>query len=197
MSTPTTREWANPTPAGLIALAVACFCFFAMLNGQVTAEASLLMGLWLLGGFLVQFVVALCDLKAGNLSGGNVFLYFSAYFMFVTGAEFILKYVCSLKGIALDGRIDGWAWLVLTLVTLLYTPAFFKASKCLLYIVLLLDIALPFITLRDFGLVNLTVISAWALLGAGIVGLYLSGALVLNGTFGKTVLPIGKPIIRN
>ena len=24
------KEWSNPTPAGLVALAVACFCFFAI-----------------------------------------------------------------------------------------------------------------------------------------------------------------------
>ena len=29
------KEWANPTPAGLVALAVACFGFFALLSGKV------------------------------------------------------------------------------------------------------------------------------------------------------------------
>ena len=58
------KEWANPTPAGLVALAVACFGFFAILSGRVTHDAMPLLGAWLLGGFVVQFIVALLDLKA-------------------------------------------------------------------------------------------------------------------------------------
>lgn len=36
--------WANPAPAGLVALGVACFIFFALLSGKVTAGAMPLMG---------------------------------------------------------------------------------------------------------------------------------------------------------
>ncbi|MEI6856984.1 hypothetical protein [Psychrilyobacter sp.] len=38
------KEWSNPTPAGLVALAVACFCFFAILSGKVTHDAMPLLG---------------------------------------------------------------------------------------------------------------------------------------------------------
>jgi len=40
------KEWANPTPAGLVALAVACVCFFALLNGYVNPSAMPLVGCW-------------------------------------------------------------------------------------------------------------------------------------------------------
>lgn len=195
----TSKEWSNPTPAGLVALAVACFCFFALLTGKVTGEAIPLLGVWLLGGFVVQLVVAIIDLKAGNTTGGNTFLFFSAFFMLVGGIEMIMKFNAANNGILLDARIDGWAWLVLTIVLYLWTPAFFKTPLVLTLIVLALNVALPFITLMDLGILSKSyaVIPAWALLIAGIFGIYLSAAMVVNTAFGRQVYPMPGPIIKN
>lgn len=192
------KDWANPTPAGLVALAIACFGFFAMLTGQVTGLALPLFGLWLIGGFVVQLVVAIVDLKGGNTTGGNTFLFFSAYFMLVGGLEMLIKFYMITKNIEFDGRIDGWAWLVLTLALLLWTPAFFKTPLLLSLIVLAIDAAVPFITLMDLGLIPRTFapIPGWLLLAAGIMGVYLSAAIVVNTAFGKTVYPNPGPIIK-
>lgn len=186
------KAWANPTAAGLVALSVACFCFFALLTGSVEASAMPLMGCYLLGGFVIQLVVGLLDLKGGNHTGGNTFLFFSAFFMLVSGLEMFLKYSAVSQGAALDGRIDGFAWAALTLVVFLWTPAFFKPFGLLSLIVLLLDIALPFIALTDLGILDksYSLISAWSLLGAGLVAIYLCAAQVVNTAFGRVVYPL-------
>jgi len=187
----TTTQWANPTPAGLVALAVACFVFFALLTGQVEKSAMPLLGCFLIGGFFIQMVVALLDLKADNTAGGNTFLYFSAYFMLVSGAEMFLKYFIG----GMDTRIDGWAWLALMLVVMLWTPAFYKSPGLLFIIVLFLNIAVPCIAFSDLKLFApetsavLSQIAGCALLVCGTLGIYLSAALVVNTTFGKTVFP--------
>jgi uncharacterized protein len=192
------RSWANPTPAGLVALAVACFVFFAMLTGNVTSAAMPLMGLWLLGGFAIQIVVAIIDLKGGNTAGGNTFLFFSAFFMFVSGMEMIAKYLMLQSNIKFDGHIDGWAWLCLTIVVYLWTPAFFKSPLMLTLVVLALDVALPFLALMDLGLIpkSLSSIPAWALMAAGLCAIYLSAGMVVNTTFGKKVYPLPGPPIK-
>lgn len=189
------KEWSNPTPAGLVALAVACFCFFAILTGKVNHGAMPLLGCWLIGGFVVQFVVALLDLKGQNHTGGNTFLFFSAFFMLVGGMEMIMKFDLINKGIAFDAHIDGWAWLVLTLATLLWTPAFFRSTRLLTMIVLALDVSLPFIALMDLGLLpkSYAVIPAWGLLFAGAVAIYLSSAIVVNTAYGKALYPLPGP----
>ena len=189
------KEWSNPTPAGLVALAVACFCFFAILTGKVTHEAMPLLGCWLIGGFVIQFVVALLDLKGQNNTGGNTFLFFSAFFMLVGGLEMIMKYNFMVKGIAFDAHIDGWAWLVLTSAILLWTPAFFKSTRLLTLIVIALDLSLPFITLMDLGILPKTyaVIPAWGLLIAGVIAIYLSSAIVVNTAFGRAFYPLPGP----
>ena len=191
---PAHREWANPTPAGLVALSVACFCFFALLNGFVEPSAMPLVGCWLIGGFVVQAIVGLLDLKGGNYAGGNTFLFFSAFFMLAGGIEMFNKYNGIMSGAPLDGRIDGYAWLALTIVVYLWTPAFFKTLSLLSLVVLALDVALPFIALNDLKVLpaSLVPIPAYALLASALIAIYLSAALVVNTTFGKTVYPIIK-----
>ncbi len=192
------NPWANPTPAGLVALSVACFCFYALLSGKITSAALPLMGCWLLGGFVVQLIVGLLDLKSGNSTGGNTFLYFSAFFMLVGGMEVLIKFQMAIQDIPLDARVDGWAWLALTFITILWTPAFFKSTLLLTLIMVCLDISLPFIALIDIGILDKSFsnIPAWGLLMAGIIAIYLSSALVLNTAYGKSVLPIPGSIIK-
>jgi succinate-acetate transporter protein len=189
---PATKEWSNPTPAGLVALAVVCFCFFALLNGFVRPTAMPLIGCWLIGGFIVQIIVGLLDLKGGNYAGGNTFLFFCAFFMLVGGMEMFVKYNGIASGTPADTRIDGYAWLALTLVVYLWTPAFLKSFGLLSLVVLALDVALPFITLVDLKVLppSFSVVSAYALLAAGLFAIYLSAALVVNTTYGKKVYPV-------
>ena len=186
------KEWSNPTPAGLVALAVACACFFALLTGRVEVSAMPLVGCWLIGGFVVQLVVALLDLKGGNATGGNTFLFFSAFFMLVGGMEMLLKYDAILSGAPLDARIDGYAWCVLTVVLYMWTPAFFAKFSLLSIIVILLDVALPFIALTDLGVIDKSygLIAAWALLAAGVVAVYLCSALIVNAAYGRKFYPL-------
>lgn len=186
------KEWANPTPAGLVALAVACFCFFGLLNGLVSAAAAPLLGCWLLGGFVVQVIVALLDLKSGNHTGGNTFLFFSAFFMLASGIALIFKYNGATAGAPLDSSIDGFAWLALTLTVWLWTPAFMKTFNMLSLIILCLDIACPVIALMDLSILpkEASFIPAYALLFAGIVGVYYAAALIVNTAYGKKVYPI-------
>lgn len=191
-------NWANPSPAGLVALAVACFCFFAILTNAVDETAIPLLGLWLLGGFVIQFIVSLIDLKSGNTVGGNTFLFFSAFFMLVGGLGNTLKFFMSREQLFLDTHINGWAWLVLTIALWLWTPAFFKSPLILCLIVFTLDMALPILTLIDLGLISaeLSYIPGWLLLAAGILGIYLASAIVVNDTFQKKIYPNPGPLLK-
>ena len=183
-----TKEWSNPTAAGLVALAAVCFCFFAMLDGHLVKSSGtlLVLGGWLIGGFVVQFVVGILDLKGGNHSGGNVFLFFSAFFMLATGIGMFVKGL----GFPSDPTIDAYAWLALMLAMWLWTPAFFKKINILTFIVLLVDGALLFIVLNDFGYHDFIGIGAWLLFAAGILAIYLSAAIVVNTAFGKKIYPM-------
>lgn len=200
-----TISWANPAPAGLVALAIACFCFYAVLTGAVKGTSIPLLGCWLMGGFVVQFVVAIIELMEGSMQGGNVFLYFSAFFMLAGGLEFFVKaYFNTMNtaaGVApIDTTIDGYAWLVLTIFTILATPAYLKNSSAVMGIlVVLLDIAIIFVTGTDGGWLpkaTYSPIAGYFLLAAGALGIYMAAAAFLAGTMGKQILPIPGPIMK-
>jgi hypothetical protein len=192
--------WANPGPAGLVALAIACFTFFAVLSGKCTGEGNplLFLGIWLIGGFVVQLCVGLIELKEGNLLGGNTFLFFSAFFMLVGGLEFIFEFFAGVHGWKINAGVDGWAWLVLFLILIPFTIAFLKQTAASLGLaVVILFVGVFFVTFSKLGMLGASAhtYAAWCLLIAGILALYTSGATVLNGAFGRTVLPVGSPLI--
>ena len=198
------HRWADPSPAGLVATALSCFVFFAMHSGRVEANAAPLLGIWLLGGFIVQVIVGLIELKHGNLIGGNVFLFFSAFFMFVTGVEWLFKFWMTQNGIVLDASIDGWAWLALAIALLTWTPAYLKNSNAVMsFSILSLDVAVPLTAVKDLGLlgsgatlVAVTHIIAYSMLVAGILALYVASTTILNQSMGRTVIKVPGPLIR-
>ena len=191
--------WANPGPAGLVALAMACFTFFALFTGRVDGTALPLLGIWLLGGFVIQVIVAIIELKEGAILGGNVFLFFSAFFMLVTGLECLFKFWMGTKGITLDARMDGWAWLTLAIALILWSPGYFKSPLAMILCVLSLDIAVPVVALKDLTIIPGAIGAPLAgifLLLAGIFGLYMAAGTVLNTALGKQALPLGSPWIK-
>ncbi len=148
---------------------------------------------------MVQICVGLIELKDGNTTGGNVFTFFSAFFMLVTGLNLIFKYFAAKNGWKIDARVDGWAWLALSSALTLWTPAYFKSPKSLMMIVVLLLPALWIVTFTDLGVwpKTLSPIAGWFLFAAGWFGLYTGAAVVLNTAYGRTILPTGAPIVKD
>lgn len=195
--------WANPTPAGLVALAVACFLFFPYLTGRVGKipgefSAMPLMAAWLFAGFVVQLVVALCDLKSGNAAGGCTFLYFSAFFMLAGSLSFMMKSFAP----GLDTRIEGYAWVVLSATVILWAPAFFKGSSLLFLIILSLCVACPMVAICDLQLLPAAAatvcanVAGWSMLIGGIIGIYLAAVLIVNGAYGRDIFPNPAPFYK-
>jgi uncharacterized protein len=193
------KGWANPAPAGLVALAVACFTFYSLFSGKVEGSALPLLGCWLLGGFVVQLFVGIIEILEGNLVGGNVFTFFSAFFMLTTAVECFYKFWAAKNQVKLDGRIDGWAWIALSTSLTLWTPAYLKSVLVMSSLVISLDIAVWIVTFMDLGMIPR---ADWApmaglfLLIGGILGLYMAAAVILNGAFGKVILPTGPAILK-
>lgn len=147
--------WANPAPAGLIAVGIATILFYALLSGKIDHSAAPYIGIWLLGGFLVQFPVALIELKEGSVTGGNVFLFFASFFMFVGGVCDILGYVNGCNGWVMDATANGWAWIILLVALVAWTPAYLHESPAVMGIlVCLLDAMVFFVTFMKLGVMG-------------------------------------------
>lgn len=192
--------WANPLPAGLVALAVVCFMYYALMLGKVNAgKASILIGLWMIGGFVVQVIVGVVELKEGSIAGGNLFTFFSGFFMLTGGMVFIAKVLCAVNGFPIDPAIEAYAWLPIAITLLLWTPAYMYAPAYMFMVILTFDIALPIMVLMNFGFISHTVgspIIGYLCLFGGSVSLLLAAAIVVNGTLGRKIIPNPGPLFK-
>ncbi|HON23429.1 MAG TPA: hypothetical protein PKV74_06595 [Syntrophales bacterium] len=60
--------------------------------GKVDLSGFPLLAAWLVGGCLVQYTTAVIELKDHNITGGNVFLFFSAFFMLAAAISVFAKW---------------------------------------------------------------------------------------------------------
>ncbi|MDY0132762.1 MAG: GPR1/FUN34/YaaH family transporter [Desulforegulaceae bacterium] len=192
------HSFATPAPAGLGALVVACFGFGAVFLGKIELAGLPLLAAWLFGGGIVQFTVAVIELKDHNVTGGNVFLFFCAFFMFAACFSTLAKFFMIKSGITPHVVIEGWCWMAGALFLTVVTPAYLKTSLLLFIVVILLDIALWLIFLLDMGVASTGVkpIIGWVLITAGFIALYIIGAVTNNTVFNRTVLPLPGPIVK-
>ncbi|MBL4671906.1 MAG: hypothetical protein JKX81_06565 [Arenicella sp.] len=188
------HTFVSPGPAGLGALAVACFGFAAVFMGKVGVGGLPLLAAWLIGGGIVQYTVAVMELKDHNMTGGNVFLFFSAFFMFGAALSTIMKFLM-LVGVFGDVTpqviVEGYCWMAGATFLTIVTPAYLKGPRPLCMIVILIDIVLWLIVGLDLGLLDASYrpLVGYLLLAAGAIALYLAGAIVNNHVYGKTVMP--------
>lgn len=187
------HTFANPSPTGLAALAMACMCLWAVFTGRTDAGAAPVLAFWFIGGGIIQVSVGIMELRNGVFKSGNVMLLFGAFFMFVGAAGMLGKYLLVQNGLPIDPRIEGYAWLVCALVLIGWTPGYFKNTPlALTAIVLLVDIALIIIAFVDMAVMPkpYIAIAGWLLLVTSLLAIYLSAALFVNTALGKNLLPI-------
>jgi len=192
--------FANVAPAGLIALAMACWAFWAMYTGRVTGDAAPALAAWMIGGGLVQYAVGWMELRNGDIRGGNIFLFFGAFFMFVTALSLITKYLCAKNGLTVDARIEGYCWMACAIGLIGCTPAYAtKGTSIMFVVVVIVDVCLVLIALMDMAAIPKAVYAppvGWALFVVGVLGLYVASAVMLNTMYGKTVLPLSGPLVK-
>jgi len=194
------HSFATPAPAGLAALAVACFGFAAVFLGKVVPEGLPLLAAWLVGGGIVQYTTAVVELKDHNITGGNVFLFFSAFFMFAAALSVFAKFMMIKFGMKPAVYVEGWCWMAGAAFLTIVTPAYFKGNKIICLLVVLLDVLLWLIVMLDMGIAADPVlfknIVGWGLVAGGWMGIYLSGAVLCNTVYGKPIFPIPTPFVK-
>jgi len=194
------HSFASPAPAGLGALSIACFIFYAILTGKVSHAAAPVAACWLVGGAICQLIAGLIELKDGSIRG-NIMLFFGSFFMLVAALSLCVKYGLHAAGLPFDARIEGWAWMAGWIFLVLMTPCYLKAPRLLFWGFIMADVAILGIVLMDLKVAWLPMpltakIAGWLILGLGIIGVYLGGAIAVNTTFEKSILPTTTPYVK-
>ena len=206
-------SFANPIPAGLGSLAVACFAFGAVYLEKVTLAGYPLLAAWLVGGGIVQVITAIIELKNKNITAGNVFLFFSAFFMFSASLSVLAKFamILAIKNGMVSAAlfdfttykvIEGYCWVAGASFITIIIPSYVKAApRPLTLMIVLLTTCLWIIAGLDLQLIS-DVDKFWhhcvgyLAIISGFLAIYIVGAVCNNTVFAREVMPLFVPAVK-
>lgn len=197
MSEQAVPRMANPAPLGLAAFGVTTVvlsCINAgLLKGDAPNLLAVVVPLAFAYGGVAQFITGFLEYKNGNTFGTVAFTSYGAFWcwyaflLWTAGAGWIKAPAANAVGLAL------LMWGVFTLLMWIVT---FRTNFVLWTVFLLLWITFFLLAGGDLGMGSgWHAAGGWVGLLTGIVALYLSFAEVMNGTFGRVVVFVGRPLV--
>lgn len=184
---------ANPAPLGLAGFGLTTVVLCSINAGLLKPEAlGAVIPLAFAFGGLCQIITGVLEYKNGNTFGTVAF---TAYGAFWWWWALLLWTVAAGLTKAPSPAGVGTVLLMWGVFTFYMWIPTFRSNKAIWLVFLLL--ATTFFTLAagDFGWAHGKHIGGYIGLATGFAALYVSFAEVMNITFGKTVIPLGKPII--
>ncbi len=188
-----------PGPSSALALGLAAFALNLFLV-SVTLTGLAPAGtfpVFVASGFFygfVQILVGLHEYRMGSSFPGLVFGSFGAFWM-STALLVLLQTTGVLSFGDAAGPALGLYFVAWTIFSLYLWIGSFSLNRVAWAIFTVLVVALVLFDLAEFGLVPIAY-GAWVGLLDAVLAWYLSAALVLNELFGRTVLPLGSPLVR-
>jgi succinate-acetate transporter protein len=182
----------NPAPLGLAAFAMTTTALSLFTLGILpVASASGVVPLALAYGGIIQVIVGWWEGKASNTFGFVAFSSYGAFWLYVA----FLKIFGNIGLISVDAPTQGAVLLLWGLFTLYMWIAALKLNLTINLVFLLLFLAFVVLGLGDItGIQTIQMAGGALALLTAVAAWYGSLAQVINDTFGKTVLPLGKPL---
>jgi len=182
---------ADPAPLGLAGFALTTVLFSAFNAGKMSTGALTFVGMALFYGGLAQFLAGMWEFRNNNTFGATAFGSFGGFWM----GFGILEVIDAFSKTPFLGA-DGVTWFLLCWAV--FTTYMFVASLQVsgavagVFILLSLTFWAAWIGsgLREAPGNGWTAVAGWLGLATAVVAFYTSFALVLNRTWGRTVLPV-------
>jgi uncharacterized protein len=182
---------AEPAALGLFGLAVATLVLGAADLGLTSSAYKSLMIPWVLFfGATAQLIAGFMDFKRNNIFGATVF---SVYAMTMYSIALTL-FIVIFTGVTFDISHYGFGLIAILIFSIIATIASLMTNKLLFAILIAVDLAV--ISLIPHYLYGYPPTSAGIfLMLTSALSFYSAAAVLLNSMAGKTVLPLGKPIL--
>ncbi len=185
---------ANPAPLGLAAFGLTTVVLSVVNAGLMGPETmGAIVPLAFAFGGSAQLVAGILEFVNGNTFGTvaftsyGMFWWWFAFLQWTIGAGWI-------KAPAPVGvAVTLLMWGVFTFYMWLAT---FRSNKGVWTVFLLLWITFFLLAAADFGWAAGKAIGGWFGIATGVAALYVSWAEVMNGAFGRAIIPLGVPIAR-
>ena len=188
---------ANPAPLGLMGFGMTT----VLLNIHNTDAiafpiGSMVLAMGIFYGGLAQIIAGILEYRKGNTFGVTAFTSYGLFWLSLVALLII-------PDILTDGTYTGatgkpflaWYFFMWGLFTFLMFISTLKKPKALQTVFFTLFILFFLLALRDWGIISGGWIGIEGII-CGFSAIYLEMAEVINETYGKTILPIGKPIIK-
>lgn len=189
-------EVADPSALGLLGLAIVTLVASANKFGIVTGVALVIPWAIFLGAS-VQLIACVNDIKHGNVFGATAFGGY-AFFWYGMAMSWMIQIGAfgeSMKSVA-DPKAYAFVFLGYLIFTFYMTIGATETNKTLLIIFILIDLLFLGLTLSAFNIAYhyTHLLAAVSELLIALMSFYGSAANVLNKTFGREFLPLGKPL---
>lgn len=186
---------ANPTAMGLFGLAMVTLVASSQKLGFANGTALVIPWAVFLGAAL-QLYASILDAKLNNAFGATAFGAY-AFFWFAVAFTWMIQGGVLGAGLAekADVRELGVAFVGYLIFSLYMTVGSMAVSKVLFAIFVLIDLLFLGLGLSVLGVAPELFhgLAGWSELGISLLSFYGSAASVLNGQFGRTLVPVGKP----
>ena len=183
--------FANPAPLGLVGFGFTTV-ILSLINASVLPKGGeqVVLPLAFVFGGLIQMLAGLMEFRCGNTFGTVAFLSYGAFWwwfacLVLLGGHGVLDLTQAGSTIAVV--LIGWG-----VFTLCMWIATFRLTKALWWVFLTLWITFFLLGFGDLLSAH-RLTRAGGVVGfvCGLLAMYTSFALVINSTFGKTMLPLG------
>ena len=187
----------DPSALGVFGLAMVTLVASSQKLGITCGTSLIIPWAIFLGGF-AQLFACINDSKRDNVLGTTTFGAF-ALFWFAVGTTWLINN--GVFGETIAAQVDslqlGFGFLGYFFFALVMTVGFATTNKVLFVDFIFIDLLLLGLTLSAFGIMPVfsSKLAGISELLISLISFYAFAAIILNQHYGRTMLPMGKPIV--
>ncbi len=189
---------ANPTPIGLLGLALVTFVASSAKLG-ITDGTSLIIPWAFFLGASAQLYASIVDAKLNNTFGATAFGGY-AFFWYSVAFTWLIQNGVFGETLQLTADINqlGFAYLGYLIFSLYMTIGALATNKNLFFIFVLIDLLFLGLSLSTFGVMehSMHMLAAYSEMAIAILSFYGSASVIFQSQFGKNILPLGSAFIK-
>jgi succinate-acetate transporter protein len=157
---------------------------------------SMILAMGLFYGGIAQLVAGILEYRKGNTFGVTAFTSYGLFWMSLVFLwVFPSLFSGSIQAVAPSSTFMGWYFLMWGFFTMMMFIGTLRKNLALSTVFFTLFILFYLLALKDWGFISGGWIGVEGII-CGFSAIYLAMAEVINESFGKTILPIGKPLIK-
>ena len=181
---------ADPGALGLAAFATTTFVLSVFNAGLMSTELEpVVLPLSFFFGGIAQFLAGMWEFRKGNTFGATAF---GAYGMFwASFAAYVQFVVPELGGTTKAAAATGLYLLAWTIFTAIMLVASLRTNGAIIGVFVTLLVTFLLLTIGELsGASAIATIGGWVGILTALVAWYAAGAVVINATWGRAVLPV-------